>query len=214
MLPLAGFIDIAAEHARLGKELDKTAKDMAAISGRLNNPGFVAKAPEEVIEEARERQIALLARKAKIEEALARLSQVKLSRSAIDAHAAISLRRDTSLTEIMLPRHCGRRRPELADEPAGILPGHSDERGEIALGQLDLEAHTVAARLARRGWRVMQEFLIDPTTRLEGLRAEIGPGSCDMPRSGCAPSSDNRPDALSSSRHRMRLSGKCSTTVR
>jgi valyl-tRNA synthetase len=74
-LPLAGFIDIAAEHARLGKELDKAAKDMAAISGRLNNPGFVAKAPEEVIEEARERQSALLARKAKIEEALARLNQ-------------------------------------------------------------------------------------------------------------------------------------------
>lgn len=74
-LPLAGFIDIAAEHARLGKELDKTAKDMAAISGRLNNPGFVAKAPEEVIEEARERQAALLARRAKIEEALARLGQ-------------------------------------------------------------------------------------------------------------------------------------------
>jgi valyl-tRNA synthetase len=74
-LPLAGVIDIAAEHARLGKELDKTAKDMAAISGRLNNPGFVAKAPEEVIEEARERQNALLARKAKIEEALARLNQ-------------------------------------------------------------------------------------------------------------------------------------------
>jgi valyl-tRNA synthetase len=72
-LPLSGFIDIAAEHARLGKELDKTAKDMAAISGRLNNPGFVAKAPEEVIEEARERQATLLARKAKIEEALARL---------------------------------------------------------------------------------------------------------------------------------------------
>jgi valyl-tRNA synthetase len=74
-LPLAGFIDIAAEHARLGKELDKAAKDMAAISGRLNNPGFVAKAPEEVIEEARERQSALLARKAKIEEAWARLNQ-------------------------------------------------------------------------------------------------------------------------------------------
>jgi valyl-tRNA synthetase len=48
---------------------------MAAISGRLNNPGFVAKAPEEVIEEARERQAALLVRRTKIEEALARLKQ-------------------------------------------------------------------------------------------------------------------------------------------
>ena len=45
MLPLSGFVDIAAEHARLGKELDKTAKDMAAISGRLNNPASSPRRP-------------------------------------------------------------------------------------------------------------------------------------------------------------------------
>jgi valyl-tRNA synthetase len=58
-LPLEGVIDFAAEKARLSKELEKIAKDMAAIDGRLNNPGFVAKAPEEVLEESRERKAEL-----------------------------------------------------------------------------------------------------------------------------------------------------------
>ncbi len=72
-LPLEGVIDFAAEKTRLAKELDKIAKDTAQIEGRLNNPGFVAKAPEEVLVEARERKVELEARKAKVEEALGRL---------------------------------------------------------------------------------------------------------------------------------------------
>ncbi len=72
-LPLEGVIDFAAEKARLAKELEKIAKDMAGIDGRLNNPGFVAKAPPEVLEESRERKAELEARRAKVDEALARL---------------------------------------------------------------------------------------------------------------------------------------------
>jgi valyl-tRNA synthetase len=72
-LPLEGVIDFTAEKARLAKELEKIAKDMAAIDGRLNNPGFVAKAPPEVLEESRDRKSELAARKAKVDEALARL---------------------------------------------------------------------------------------------------------------------------------------------
>jgi valyl-tRNA synthetase len=72
-LPLEGVIDFAAEKARLAKELEKIAKDMAAIDGRLGNPGFVAKAPPEVLDESRERKAELTARKAKVNEALARL---------------------------------------------------------------------------------------------------------------------------------------------
>jgi valyl-tRNA synthetase len=73
-LPLEGVIDFAAERARLGKEIDKVAKDIAVIEGRLGNPGFVAKAPEEVLEEARERKGALAAQRVKLNEALSRLS--------------------------------------------------------------------------------------------------------------------------------------------
>jgi len=72
-LPLEGVIDFAAEKTRLMKELEKIAKDTAAIDGRLNNPGFVAKAPPEVLDESRERKVELEARKAKIDEALKRL---------------------------------------------------------------------------------------------------------------------------------------------
>jgi valyl-tRNA synthetase len=72
-LPLEGMIDFAAERARLGKELEKIAKDMAGIDGRLNNPGFVAKAPEEVLVESRERKAELEVMKAKVQEALKRL---------------------------------------------------------------------------------------------------------------------------------------------
>jgi valyl-tRNA synthetase len=73
-LPLEGVIDFAAEGARLVKELEKIAKDTAQIDGRLNNPGFVAKAPPEVLEESRDRKVELEARKAKVEEALRRLA--------------------------------------------------------------------------------------------------------------------------------------------
>jgi valyl-tRNA synthetase len=72
-LPLEGVIDFAAEKVRLVKELEKIAKDTAAIDGRLNNPGFVAKAPPEVLEESRERKAELESRKAKVDEALTRL---------------------------------------------------------------------------------------------------------------------------------------------
>jgi valyl-tRNA synthetase len=72
-LPLAGVIDFAAEKARLAKELDKTAKDIAAIEGRLNNPGFVAKAPPAVIEEAKERREELSQRVSQVKDALGRL---------------------------------------------------------------------------------------------------------------------------------------------
>jgi valyl-tRNA synthetase len=72
-LPLEGVIDFAAERARLGKELEKIGKDIATIDGRLNNAGFVAKAPEDVLEETRARKSELAARKVKISEALKRL---------------------------------------------------------------------------------------------------------------------------------------------
>ncbi|MGH6906698.1 MAG: valine--tRNA ligase [Aestuariivirga sp.] len=72
-LPLEGVIDFAAEKARLSKELDKIAKDTAAIEGRLSNPGFVAKAPEEVLAETRERKTEFETRRLKIGEALKRL---------------------------------------------------------------------------------------------------------------------------------------------
>jgi valyl-tRNA synthetase len=56
-MPLEGLIDVAAERARLQKEIGKVAADIAKVEAKLGNPGFVAKAPPAVLEEAR-RQLA------------------------------------------------------------------------------------------------------------------------------------------------------------
>jgi valyl-tRNA synthetase len=72
-LPLKGVIDLAAERARLAKEMQKADADIARVDAKLNNPNFMARAPEEVVEEEQEKREEALARKAKIAEALDRL---------------------------------------------------------------------------------------------------------------------------------------------
>jgi valyl-tRNA synthetase len=72
-LPLKGVIDLAAERARLTKEMQKADADIARVDAKLNNPNFMARAPEEVVEEEKEKREEALARKAKIAEALERL---------------------------------------------------------------------------------------------------------------------------------------------
>lgn len=72
-LPLAGIIDLDAERGRLTKELGKLDQDIAAVEKKLGNPDFMARAPEEIVEENRERKAAAEARKLKIKEALERL---------------------------------------------------------------------------------------------------------------------------------------------
>ncbi|KNY20304.1 valine--tRNA ligase [Methylobacterium sp. ARG-1] len=73
-LPLEGIVDLAAEVARLKKEQGKAQGEIKKIDAKLGNADFVARAPEEIIEENRERREAETARLLKIEEALARLS--------------------------------------------------------------------------------------------------------------------------------------------
>ncbi|MFM2314062.1 MAG: hypothetical protein RLZZ04_3338 [Cyanobacteriota bacterium] len=52
LIPLTGLIDVAALAAKLQKKLDKVLQDIKSLTGRLSNPGFVNKAPAEVIEGA------------------------------------------------------------------------------------------------------------------------------------------------------------------
>ena len=73
-LPLAGFIDISAEKSRLEKEVGKLDAEIAQIDKKLGNEQFVAKAPEEVIEEQKARREAAIERRHYIVEALKRLS--------------------------------------------------------------------------------------------------------------------------------------------
>lgn len=72
-LPLKGVIDLAAERARLEKELAKADADIKRVDAKLGNEKFVANAPEEVVEEEKEKREQAEGRKAKVIEALERL---------------------------------------------------------------------------------------------------------------------------------------------
>jgi valyl-tRNA synthetase len=72
-LPVAEFIDLAAERARLAKEVAGHSGEIDKLSKKLGNPDFVARAPEEVVEENRERLADAETAKARLEAALARL---------------------------------------------------------------------------------------------------------------------------------------------
>ena len=52
---LTGSIDVAAERARLTKDLASVEKDRATATAKLGNEGFMAKAPENVVAEIRDR---------------------------------------------------------------------------------------------------------------------------------------------------------------
>ncbi|MBC2835714.1 valine--tRNA ligase [Paragemmobacter straminiformis] len=75
-IPLDGVIDIAEEKARLQKTLDKLAKEIGGLKGRLNNPAFAASAPEEVVDEARSNLEAREDEAAKLNAALKRLAEI------------------------------------------------------------------------------------------------------------------------------------------
>jgi valyl-tRNA synthetase len=68
LIPIAGLIDKEAELARLEKEMQKIHKELPRIVGKLNNSGFVDKAPAAVLEAEK-------AKLAALESSLANLEQ-------------------------------------------------------------------------------------------------------------------------------------------
>jgi len=74
VLPLAEVIDLAQERQRLQKELDKLNGEIVKLDKKLSNEQFLAKAPEEVVEEQRERLADSRQAMSKLQSALERLA--------------------------------------------------------------------------------------------------------------------------------------------
>jgi valyl-tRNA synthetase len=55
LVPMKGLIDVAAERARLDKQMDKTRAELAKAEGKLGNDNFVNNAPAAVVTQERER---------------------------------------------------------------------------------------------------------------------------------------------------------------
>ena len=69
-IPLAELVDLAQEKARMEKDLAKKQAELAGLEGKLSNPGFVNKAPANVVQAERERAEKLTALVAQLKEQL------------------------------------------------------------------------------------------------------------------------------------------------
>ena len=76
LIPMAGLIDKKAEIARLEKEIQKITKDLPRVKGKLNNPNFIDKAPEDVIAKEQEKLATLESSLHNLEEQLVKIKEL------------------------------------------------------------------------------------------------------------------------------------------
>lgn len=75
-MPLEGLIDVEAELTRLAKELEKWAKEVKLVQGKLSNERFVSKAPEAVVAEERKKEADYLEKHATVEKRMEELKNL------------------------------------------------------------------------------------------------------------------------------------------
>jgi len=74
LIPLKGLVDVAEEHARLNKQLDREQSDLKKSQGKLGNSRFIDHAPPAVIEQEKQR---LLSHQAKVENLQIQIQRLK-----------------------------------------------------------------------------------------------------------------------------------------
>jgi valyl-tRNA synthetase len=77
LVPLAGLIDVAAERQRLQKQLARAREDAAKSRRKLENPHFVANAPQDVVAKENARIEDFVQRASQLEQQLTRLAELE-----------------------------------------------------------------------------------------------------------------------------------------
>ena len=76
LVPMAGLIDQDAELARLDKEIDKKQKDHDRTANKLNNPSFVEKAPEDVVQKEKDKLADAISALQKLKDQRVRVAEI------------------------------------------------------------------------------------------------------------------------------------------
>ena len=69
-IPMGELVDLAKEKARIEKELKKKQGELSGLQAKLSNPGFLGKAPEQVVNSEKERAARLAELVTKLEDQL------------------------------------------------------------------------------------------------------------------------------------------------
>jgi valyl-tRNA synthetase len=76
LVPMSGLIDKDAEVSRLDKEIDRKEKERQRADGKINNPNFVEKAPEAVVQKERDKVIELSSAIEKLQQQKSRIENL------------------------------------------------------------------------------------------------------------------------------------------
>ena len=76
-VPLEGIIDFKLEAQRLDKEINKLAKELVAVTQKLENKNFLKKAPQDVVEQVKTKYEHLQEKQQKLEAHLHRIKQLE-----------------------------------------------------------------------------------------------------------------------------------------
>ena len=74
VISLEGILDLEQEKRRLEREISKLSLDIEKLENRLQNKNFIERAPENVVQETKEKLESILNRKTKLEESLRNIS--------------------------------------------------------------------------------------------------------------------------------------------
>ena len=76
-VPLRGIVNVEEEEKRLGKEIARIDKDIDFLGKKLDNPGFVERAPTDVVAKEREKLAEFTNKRRLLEESLGKIRKLK-----------------------------------------------------------------------------------------------------------------------------------------
>ncbi len=149
-VPLAGVVDMAAERARVDKELARVGAELEGVRKRLANPSFVSKAPPEVVDENR-----------------ARVEELEAKRAKLEAHRRLVAGEEES---------AGGEEPAGGEELAGGKPSGGEDLGARVRAEADRTARADAAedRQAEAAAERLKEGLARQADRMGPAYMEMG----------------------------------------